>query len=139
MTIKSKLLASLLATSLLAGTANAADGLKIGLMFTLSGPAATLGEQGRDGFLLALDQIGDLGGLPTEVIIVDDEQKPDVAANKARELVTRDEVDFVVGPIFSNIALAIQRKVVRSSDGLGVILTPGISSWRQRQGAQAGM
>lgn len=114
MSIKSKLVASLLASGLLAGAAGAADDLKIGLMFTLSGPAATLGEQGRDGFLLALDQIGDLGGLPTEVIIVDDEQKPDVAANKARELVTRDEVDFVVGPTFSNIALAIHKPVTDS-------------------------
>ncbi len=121
MKTKMRVLAPILASSLLAGAAAAADDVKIGLMFTLSGPAATLGEQGRDGFLLALEQIGDLGGLPTEVVVVDDEQKPDVAANKARELVARDEVDFVVGPTFSNIALAIHKPVTESG---AVLISP---------------
>ena len=62
--------------------------------------------------MLAVEQMGGkLGGLPAEVIVVDDEQKPDVAANKAQELVERDEVDFVVGPIFSNILIAIAKPV----------------------------
>lgn len=121
MKTKMRVLAPILASSLLAGAAAAADDVKIGLMFTLSGPAATLGEQGRDGFLLALEQIGDLGGLPTEVVVVDDEQKPDVAANKARELVARDEVDFVVGPTFSNIALAIHKPVTESG---AILISP---------------
>nr|WP_246105163.1 ABC transporter substrate-binding protein [Rhodoligotrophos appendicifer] len=89
--------------------------LKIGLMFTLSGPAAVLGEQGRDGFLLAADILKNkLGGLDTEIIVIDDEQKPDVAVNRARELVERDQVDFVVGPIFSNILQAIAKPVTDS-------------------------
>ncbi len=33
----------------------------------------------------------------------DDELKPDVAVSKAKALIDRDKVDFVVGPIFSNI------------------------------------
>ncbi len=80
-------------------------------MFTLSGPSAVLGEQGRDGFLLALDSLGKkLGGLDVEVVTVDDELKPDVATNKARELVKRDKVDFVVGPTFSNVLRAVVRR-----------------------------
>ena len=60
-----------------------------------------LGEQARDGFLLALDDLGGkLGGLDVETVVVDDELKPDVAVNKAKKLVERDQVDFVVGPIF---------------------------------------
>ncbi len=90
------------------------DVLKIGLIYTLSGPAAALGTQARDGFLLAVDQIKELGGMPTEIIIVDDEQRPDLAADKARELVARDEVDFVVGPIFSNILGAIHKPVTET-------------------------
>ena len=106
----------LLAATILSGGAHAADGkLKIGLMFTLSGPAAVLGEQGRDGFLLAVDTMNKkLGGLDTELVVIDDEQKPDVAANKARELVESDKVDFVVGPIFSNILQAIAKPVTDS-------------------------
>lgn len=89
--------------------------LKIGLLLTLSGPAAVLGEQARNGFMLALEEMdGELGGMSAEVIVVDDELKPDVAVNSARELVERDEVDFVVGPIFSNIAGAIANPVTDS-------------------------
>lgn len=96
--------------------AQAADGkIKIGLLYTLSGPAAVLGEQSRDGFLLAMQKLGNkIGGLDAEVIIADDEQKPDVAVNKAKEMVERDGVTFVVGPIFSNVLAAIVKPVTAS-------------------------
>ena len=41
-----------------------------------------------------------LGGQPVELTVVDDELKPDVAVNKARGLLERDRVHFVVGPVF---------------------------------------
>ena len=90
------------------------DVLKIGLVYTLSGPAGALGEQAKNGFLLGAEKIGDLGGMKTEIIIVDDERRPDNAADKARELVARDQVDFVVGPIFSNVLMAIHRPVTET-------------------------
>ncbi|QDY71022.1 ABC transporter substrate-binding protein [Qingshengfaniella alkalisoli] len=115
MTTAARIAATLLTSTALASAASAQDEpLKIGVMLTLSGPAASLGEQARDGFLLAVENIKEIGGVPTEVIIVDDEQKPDVAANKARELVERDGADFVVGPIFSNIAMAIYKPVTEA-------------------------
>jgi branched-chain amino acid transport system substrate-binding protein len=116
--------AALLATTGLAGQAAAQSGdpLKVGLVLTLSGPAAVLGEQARNGFMLALEEMGGtLGGVPTEVSVVDDELKPDVAATKARELVERDGATFVVGPIFSNILLAIAKPV---TDGGAFLVSP---------------
>lgn len=103
---------ALLATSILAGAAPMAHAddevVRVGLVYTLSGPAAVLGEHSRDGFLLAMESLDNkLGGKPVEVIIVDDEQKPDIAVSRARELVESKEVDFVVGPVFSNIVNAI--------------------------------
>lgn len=103
-----------IATSLVAAQAvQAADGkIKIGLVYTLSGPSAVLGEQSRDAFLLAAEKLGNkFGGLDAEIIIVDDELKPDVAVNKVKELVEREKVDFVVGPIFSNVLNAIVKPV----------------------------
>ena len=92
--------------------AHAQEKLKIGLMLTLSGPSAVLGQQARDGFNLAIKEMGGkLGGREVEVIVVDDELKPDVAVTKVRGLVERDKVDFVVGPIFSNVAGAIHKPV----------------------------
>ena len=58
----------LLAASVLSGYGLSAQtpALRVGLMFTLSGPAAVLGEQGRNGFMLALDDLGGkLGGMET--------------------------------------------------------------------------
>lgn len=87
-----------------------AEGVKVGVLMSLSGSAAALGEQGRDGFLLAVEEMGGkLGGLDAEVIVVDDELKPDVAVNRARELVESDKVDFVMGAMFSNVQMAVTK------------------------------
>jgi branched-chain amino acid transport system substrate-binding protein len=95
--------------------AQAQEKLKIGLILTLSGPSAVLGQQARDGFNLAVKDLGGkLGGREVEVIVVDDELKPDVAVTKAKGLVERDHVDFVVGPIFSNVAVAVHKPIVDS-------------------------
>src|ERR1700710_1045680 len=86
-----------------AGHAFAQEKLKIGVIVTLSGPAAALGQQVRDGFNLAVKDLGGkMAGRDLEVIVADDELKPDGAVTKVKGLLERDKVDFVVGPIFYN-------------------------------------
>jgi branched-chain amino acid transport system substrate-binding protein len=93
----------------------AQDKVKIGVIVTLSGPAAGLGQQARDGFALAVKDLGGkMGGKDVEVTVVNDELKPDVAVTKVKGLLEREKVDFVVGPIFSNILLAIHKPVIDS-------------------------
>jgi branched-chain amino acid transport system substrate-binding protein len=93
----------------------AQEKIKIGVIVTLSGPAAVLGQQARDGFALALKDLGGkMAGHDVEMVAVDDELKPDAAVTKVRGLLERDKVDFVVGPIFSNILQAIHKPVVDS-------------------------
>jgi branched-chain amino acid transport system substrate-binding protein len=95
--------------------AQAQEKLKIGLLTTLTGPPAVLGGQLRNGFQLAVKTLGNkLGGRDVEVIVQDDELKPDVAVSKVKAFVERDKVDFVVGPIFSNILQAIMKPVTDS-------------------------
>ena len=114
--MKAKLFVTLGAVALMAGSAAAQEKLKVGVVVSLSGPSAVLGQQARDGFNLAVKQLGGkLGGIDTEVIVVDDELKPDVAVNKVKGLVERDQVNFVVGPIFSNVLQAIHKPVVDSN------------------------
>jgi len=87
--------------------------IRIGVIVTLSGPAAALGQQVRNGFALAVKDLGGkMAGKEVEVIVVDDELKPDAAVTKVKGLLERERVDFVVGPIFSNILLAIHKPVV---------------------------
>ena len=111
------------AAVILGGTgAQGQEKLKIGIIATLSGPPAVLGQQLRNGFNLAVKDLnGKLGGRDVEVIVADDELKPDLAVNKVKTLVERDKVDFVVGPIFSNILAAIMKPV---TDGGAILISP---------------
>lgn len=89
---------------------SAADAVKIGFVSTLSGPAAALGVDVRDGFLLAIQHLEADGALAPgsmEVIIRDDTQAPDVANQAVQELLQNEQVDFMTGIIFSNIMLAV--------------------------------
>ena len=116
--------------------AYAQDNLKIGVIATLSGPAAVIGQQLRNGFELAVKTLGGkLGGRDTEILVADDELKPDVAVTKVKALVDRDKVDFVVGPIFSNVLGAIKKPVTEANV---ILISPnaGSSSFR-RQGLQS--
>jgi branched-chain amino acid transport system substrate-binding protein len=103
------------ALAALALPAQAQEKLKIGLIATLSGPPAVIGQQLRNGFLLEVKAHGGkLGGREAEVIVADDELKPDVAVAKVKAFVERDKVDFVVGPVFSNMLIAIMKPVTDS-------------------------
>jgi branched-chain amino acid transport system substrate-binding protein len=110
------ILAAGAALGALTAPAAAQDKVKVGLVLTLSGPSAVLGQQARDGFQLAVKDLGGkFGGREVEVIIADDELKPDVAVTKVKGLLERDKVDFVVGPIFSNVLQAIHKPVTDAS------------------------
>ncbi len=117
----------------LVSQAAAQDKLKIGILTTLSGPPAALGTQQRNGFQLAVKTLGGkLGGREVDLTVQDDELKPDVAVGKAKAFVERDKVDFVVGPIFSNILAAIMKPV---TDGGAILLSPnaGTSSFAGKE------
>ena len=104
-----------LAAGLVALGQGAAAEVKVGMIVTLSGPPAALGQQAVDGFQLALNDLGGtLGGEPAELIVEDDELKPDVALSAANSLIDGEGVDFVVGTIFSNMLQAVFRPVTES-------------------------
>lgn len=87
-----------------------AETVKIGLVTTLSGPLAALGQHVRDGFALGVEQAGGkLGGLDTTVIVEDDQLRPDVGRQVADKLIERDKVQILTGVIFSNVAMALAK------------------------------
>ncbi|MBA3034537.1 MAG: ABC transporter substrate-binding protein [Gammaproteobacteria bacterium] len=114
--MKNTLLATLLATALCAAqAAQAADTVKVGFLSTLSGPAAGLGVDIRDGFQLAMQHLnGKLGGLPAEIIVADDQQNPNTAKQTTERFLKKDKVDFMTGIIFSNILLTVAKPVFDS-------------------------
>ncbi len=133
MTVLSRLVIAGAACVLVSSGAGAQEKLKIGVIATLSGPPAVLGQQLRNGVQLAVKTLGgQLGGREVEVIVQDDELKPDVAVTKVKALVERDKVDFVVGPIFSNVLQAIFKPV---TEGGAILISPnaGTSNFAGRE------
>src|SRR6201994_429750 len=130
MRVSSKLAGlAIVAANLAWGPAMADDKIKIGVIVTLSGPAAALGAQVRDGFALGVKDLGGkMGGKDVEVVIADDELKPDAAVTKVKGLLERDHVDFVVGPIFSNILQAIHKPV---TDNKTFLISPNAGPSRR--------
>jgi branched-chain amino acid transport system substrate-binding protein len=95
------------AAVLLQSAAVAADRINIGFISTLSGPSAALGVDIRDGFQLAVEMAGGkVGGLSAEVLVGDDQFKPEVGRQLAEKNVRLDKVNFLTGMVFSNIMLA---------------------------------
>jgi len=93
-----------LALAIAAATTTAHAGIKVGMITTLSGGGAGLGIDVRDGFMLAVKQAGrdDI-----EVVIEDDQRKPDVAVQLADKMVQAEKVDLLTGIIWSNLAMAV--------------------------------
>lgn len=97
-----KFLMASAATALLASAA-AAD-VKVGMITTLSGGGASLGIDTRDGFMLAIDAAG---RDDVEVVIEDDQRKPDIAVQLADKMIQSEKVDVLTGIVWSNLAMAV--------------------------------
>jgi len=78
--------------------------LKVGMITTLSGGGAGLGVDVRDGFLLAVKQSGNAN---IDVIVEDDQRKPDIAVQLADKMIQSEKVDVLTGIIWSNLAMAV--------------------------------
>src|SRR5690606_12205979 len=109
-------MALILSTFAAAGPAQAQEQepLKIGFITTLSTPAGYIGEDERDGFMLAVKQEqGKLGSVPVEVIVEDDGLKP-ASGKQTAERMLQDGVKLFTGINFSNVLVAVAPSVVRS-------------------------
>ncbi|WP_371155908.1 ABC transporter substrate-binding protein [Jannaschia sp. 2305UL9-9] len=104
MNLKSMILGTALAAIGGIAGADGHGGVKVGMITTLSGGGAGLGIDVRDGFMLAIAQSGrdDI-----EVVIEDDQRKPDVAVQLSDKMIQSEQVDVMTGIIFSNLAMAV--------------------------------
>jgi branched-chain amino acid transport system substrate-binding protein len=78
----------------------AGDTVKVGIMFSLSGPYAPAGTDRTDGALLAIEELNAKGGIlgrKIEAFVRDDQANPGVAATRTKELVEKEEIKFLVG------------------------------------------
>jgi branched-chain amino acid transport system substrate-binding protein len=91
-----------------AATADDKPPLKIGMLSIHTGVAAAIGDQSENGFRFYMKEHGNkLGGYDVDLKVTDTVGTPAIAKSKAQDLVERERVDMVVGPIGSSEALAI--------------------------------
>ncbi len=96
----------------------AAEAVKVGLMLPYSGTYAKLGENITFAIEMMLAERGGmLGGRPVEFIKLDDESDPSKAPENTNRLVSRDEVDVVIGTVHSGVLMGMIQ-VVRESGTL---------------------
>ena len=91
--------------------------LKIGQIGMMSGAMALYGQQQQRGFALGLEYAAEgkkdadgrwiVAGRPVEVIVKDDEGNPEKAVALAQELIEKDGVELLQGPVSSASAVAL--------------------------------
>ncbi len=85
------------------------QGVKIGFFGALTGPTATFAISGRNGALLAADEINRAGGVlgrPIALVSEDDRGEAAEAASVVSKLITRDHVVALIGENASSRSLA---------------------------------
>ena len=116
------------------GMAQQAPPLKIGVILPLSGTFAPAGEDTLTGMRIYFDQINnEVAGRKIELIVEDEQGKPDVALTKARKLVESDKVQILAGFVSSAVALAVNGyardkkipMVINSEGGVNELTMPG--------------
>ncbi len=103
---------ALAAFTMLAGTAQAQQPIKIGLSGPFTGGSASMGVSMRDGVKLAVAEINKAGGVlgrPLVLVERDDEARNEVGVQIAQELINKEQVIATLGYINTGVALASQR------------------------------
>jgi branched-chain amino acid transport system substrate-binding protein len=82
--------------------------IKLGFLTIKSGALAAGGKQMEDGLRLFLKQRDNMiAGRKVELVVADTAGQPAVTKTKAQELVEKDKVDVIIGPLAAFEALAI--------------------------------
>lgn len=97
------------------GPASAQEVLKLGALVTLSGPGAAWGHAMKNAAEIAADEVNAKGGLEVdgkkykvEIVAYDDKYQANEAVTVANRLVFEDKVKYIVGPLGSAPAVAVQ-------------------------------
>lgn len=89
----------LIAVFLVGGVALAADAPKIGVIYPKTGIYSILGPKHLDGLMMAVEDHGLLLGKKPELLIRDSGTKVSLGIAAARELITKEKVDVIIGAI----------------------------------------
>jgi len=129
--VKSNLVRILMAVSLfclgaMVLSAQAAEPIKLGAFFALSGPNAPIGTPTKLVAQMVVDQInkgGGINGRPLELVIGDTESDPAKAATIAKKFIFSDKVAAIIGPTSTGEGMNV-KKIVEEA-GVPTFMTVG--------------
>lgn len=82
--------------------------IKIGVMLPFTGVAAAVGQQGEQGILYAIQEMGgEINGRKIVIVKEDETDNPNNAVAKAKKLVEEDKVVAIVGPLLASNGAAV--------------------------------
>jgi branched-chain amino acid transport system substrate-binding protein/urea transport system substrate-binding protein len=95
----------------------AAERIRLGVLQPLSGGLEVLGQQGVQGVQLAIEEANEAGGVldgrQIELVIADSRTDPKTAVERTTELIQRDQVTAICGPVTSANRDAIEPTIER--------------------------
>jgi branched-chain amino acid transport system substrate-binding protein len=97
--------------------AQSKDPVRIGFPLPLTGPFAALAADMQRGAVLAADELNAKGGImgrKVEVLFRDDQLKPAVGAQRTKELIENERVQFIVGGLAAHVQMAINEQTKKS-------------------------
>lgn len=128
--------ASLLCIAM-ATSAPAAQPLKIGGLFAVTGPASFLGEPERNAAQMVIDEINKAGGVKgrkLELIVYDTQGDATKAVQAATRLIKEDQVSAIIGPSTTGDTMAVipiveREQVPLVSCAAGIKITDPVKKW----------
>ncbi|HKA61248.1 MAG TPA: ABC transporter substrate-binding protein [Methylomirabilota bacterium] len=97
--------------------AQSTEPLRIGFPLPLTGPFGALAADQQRGATLAMEELNAQGGVlgrKVEVLFRDDQLKPAVGAQRTKELIENDKVQFIVGGLAAHVQMAINEQTKKS-------------------------
>lgn len=126
-----------LVTLLVAAAAIAAEPLRIGALFSVTGPASFLGEPEKNTLEMLVKQAnarGGVGGRKLELVVYDTQGDVTKSVQLANKLIKNDRVSVIVGPSTTGesmavIPLAEKGKIPLISCAAGIKITEPVKKW----------
>ena len=122
---------------LIAGLASAAEPLRIGALFSVTGPASFLGEPEKNTLEMLVKEAnakGGVNGRKLELVVYDTQGDVTKAVQLATKLIRNDKVSVIVGPSTTGETMAVvpvaeKEKVPLISCAAGIKITEPVKKW----------
>ncbi len=115
--MKKMIIFGLAATLALSACKKKENVLTLGEFASLTGTTATFGQSMNEGIQLALEELNKSGGLlgkPVEIIVEDDQSRPEEARTAVVKLIKQDQVVALIGEVASSRSLAAAPEAQKS-------------------------